>query len=115
MPMTYSPRAQSFRYRNADCPKNVLAIYDNGGTSADRYTVIYKTLIEGPHGQLWLGLRAMNAQPSHPQYGIALYAQYRVHEIAAYRDRSRRHACRWTDLPPTVQACVRLDCTPLPS
>lgn len=106
--MTYRPRPQARRYRDGDCPACVLALYDNGGVSADRYTVIYRGVITAPDGSKWLGLRAMNSQPQHPQ-GIGLYAEYRVHEITAFRERSRRHAIRWTYLPQAVRDCITAD------
>lgn len=109
MSKPYAPRAQSPRYRNGDCPSEVLAIYDSKG-SGDRYTVIYRSVTDDGQGGRWLGLRSMNSQPQHPQYGIGMYCEYRAHEIAAFRYREHHKACRWTDLPDEVRACVRLDC-----
>lgn len=42
----------------------IKAIYDNGGKTADRYTVYFD--LKNPNNGLWYGL-AMNAEPFHPQ------------------------------------------------
>ena len=91
----YRPRSQSARFRDGDCPTHVLAIYDNRGATADRYTVIY---------------RDITRDPVHP-LGIGMYFENQAGDIAAYRYRIRRHACRWTDLPEAVRECVRQDAT----
>ncbi|MCX6152772.1 MAG: hypothetical protein NT007_01295 [Candidatus Kapabacteria bacterium] len=39
-----------------------VQVYDNGGTSADRYTIV----IDG-------SVYAMNSSPFHPAYGISQY------------------------------------------
>lgn len=108
----YRPRRASSRWLDGDCPKGVLAIFDNGGMdkrngSADRYTVFYAAPIPGPDGW-WIGYRGMSEHPTRP-YGFGCYGEMRAHEVAAYRYRANRESCRWSDLPAEVQDVVRRD------
>lgn len=114
--MEYRPRTQSRKYRDADCPEQVLAIYDNGGTSADRYTVFYKGVIDysSHFGAKYIACRHMSSNPMRPQ-GIGRYDELTTWEVAHYRDRNRRHAAKWSSLPEEVKRCVRLDCQQLAS
>lgn len=48
---------------------NVIKIYDNGGATADRYTVVY--FQDHQEGRLY-GSRGMSENPTHPQ-GIGAY------------------------------------------
>ncbi len=112
--MSYTPRRQSARWLDADCPAEVLAIYDNGGTSSrngsfDRYTVFYvpTDLSEGRGSRI--DYRGMSEQPSHPQ-GFGILDDMPAYEAAAFRYRFSHHACRWSDLPSEVKAAVRRDC-----
>lgn len=106
--ITYRPRTQSKRWLDGDCPSGVLAIYDNP-EFADRYTVLYKPLKLKPYHETWIMGRGMSSHPYHPQ-GFGMSFENQAHEIVAYRNRSTRKACRWSDLPPDVQRCVREDC-----
>ena len=107
---TYTPRRQSKRWLDGDCPKGVLAIYDNGGMrnrrsgSEDRYTVFYAQTDTDRRGDVWIDVLFMS------EYGgFGGHDQMRAHEVAAYRYRWRHQACRWTDLPEAVRAVVRRD------
>jgi len=51
-----------------------IKVYDNGGESLDRYSVIYLDDVEG--NGLY-GCRAMNAYPFHPQ-GIGMYCMAKI-------------------------------------
>lgn len=104
----YTPRRQSSRWLDSDCPRGVLAIYDNGGATTDRYTVFYAGLIETAEYGAWVGYRTMSENPSHPQ-GVGVYGEMRRHEAADYRYRARHQACAWSSLPEAVKACVRRD------
>jgi hypothetical protein len=59
----------AFKRSRADYPLGILAIYDNGGRTSDRYMVVFT-----PYN-LFGGLRfptlSMSAKPSHPQ-GVGL-------------------------------------------
>lgn len=102
------PRRASKRWLDGDCPSGVLAIFDNRGKTADRYTVVYADPIVGLDGSIWIGLRDMSSDPFHPQ-GIGIWSEYPAHVIAGYRYRNKHNYTRWTDLPEPVQRAVRQD------
>lgn len=105
---SYTPRRQSSRWLDGDCPSGVLAIYDNP-KYADRYTVIYKEPVSGTtYADMWLGYRSMSENPCHPQ-GIGLYCEMQAWQAANYRYMSRHHACKWSDLPQAVKDVVIAD------
>lgn len=107
--MTYRPRTQSKKFLDGDCPAGVLAIYDNGGETFDRYTVFYKPVepLEDLRGRI--GYRGMSEHPYSAQ-GFGIYGDMEAYEVARYRDSVYRHSCKWTDLPEDVQRSVRQDC-----
>lgn len=111
--MTYSPRRQSVRWLDADCPKEVLAIMDNGGMSFDRYTVFYvpdkHTKAETPHRGMWIGYRAMSEHPASAQ-GFGIYEEMEAYKVAEYRYRAKSTYAKWSDLPEDVKVVVRRDC-----
>jgi len=106
----YIPRTQSKKFLNGDCPKGVLAIYDNGGDTFDRYTVFYKPTepLEDIRGEI--GYRGMSEHPFSAQ-GFGIYDSMPAHQARAYRSSVYRHSCKWTDLPEDVQKAVRNDCS----
>jgi hypothetical protein len=105
----YTPRRQSKKFLDGDCPQGVLAIYDNGGASFDRYTVFYREPVAGTSfGDMWLSYRAMSEHPFSPQ-GFGIAGEIRAHELAAYRARVYRHSASWTSLPDDVKRAVRAD------
>jgi len=106
---TYSPRRQSARWLDGDCPRGVLAIYDNGGTSKrngslDRYTVFYADT-ETDGRDTWVSVLLSSDDPG----SFGGHDQMRAHDVAAYRNRFSHTACRWTDLPAAVRAAVKRD------
>lgn len=50
---------------------HIKAIYDNGGKTFDRYTVVYNSHDESYDKQFW-DCRCMSEHPAHPQ-GIGTY------------------------------------------
>jgi hypothetical protein len=107
---SYTPRRQSKRWLDEDCPQGVLAIYDNGGKTFDRYTVFYREPITGDaYHNMWLGYRGMSEHPFDPQ-GFGIYSEMQAHEVAQYRYRASHDACKWSDLPDDVKRAVRMDC-----
>jgi hypothetical protein len=108
MTRAYTPRRQSARWLDADCPRGVLAIYDDP-RFIDRFTVIYADTYgeDDPRGPYLWG-RGMSAYPSHPQ-GVGMSFEYPARQVAQYRYRERNRAARWSDLPEAVKACVRQD------
>lgn len=109
--MTYRPRTQSKKFLDGDCPAGVLAIYDNGGKTFDRYTVFYKLPkdAEKYNGSYWIGYRGMSEDPFAPN-GFGIYDEMKAHEVAAYRSSVYRHSAKWSDLPEQVKKSVRQDC-----
>jgi hypothetical protein len=107
--MTYRPRTQSKKFLDGDCPSGVLAIYDNGGKTFDRYTVFYKPTETLENLRGWIGYRGMSEHPFSAQ-GFGIYSEMEAYEVARYRERVYRESCKWTDLPEDVQKAVRQDC-----
>lgn len=111
--MSYTPRRQTKRWLDGDCPSRVLAIYDNKGQSFDRYTVFYvpskEEREENPNRGMWIGYRAMSENPFSPS-GFGIYDQMEAYKVADYRYRVKHQACKWSDLPKDVQKAVRQDC-----
>jgi hypothetical protein len=101
---SYTPRRASKRWLDADCPTEVLAIFDNRGQSADRYTVFFKTVYE-THGQRYMFYLGMSGAPFHPQ-GVGMSGELQPHQVAAYRYRNKHRAAKWSALPADVQKCV---------
>jgi len=96
-------RRASKRWLNADCPKGVLAIFDDGGKSIDRYTVFYADISDGVVTYV-----AMNAAPFHPQ-GFGQHGELSPYQVAAYRRTNYRRSCCWSDLPDDCKRLVRQD------
>ena len=109
--MSYRPRTQSKKFLDGDCPSGVLAIYDNGGKTLDRYTIYYKpdmaTAID-PQGTLWIDYFAASESPTSSQ-GFGIHGQDPSHQVAAYRSRIYRESAKWSELPEAVKVCVRDD------
>jgi hypothetical protein len=82
--------------------KNVR-VYDNGGETADRYTVVYMGM---PEGQGSYGARGMDAHPFHPQ-GIGMW-------VSAMPGRHLGKRIRLEDLPADCQRVVHLDLADCP-
>ncbi len=94
------------RWLDGDCPPGVLAIFDNGGTTWDRYTILY---VPQPDSFVVDYLGA-SAHPFDPQ-GFGQHGTIRASEVAGYRYRetSAKHSARWSDLPDDVKRAVRQD------
>lgn len=107
--MTYRPRTQSAKFLNTDCPAGVLAIYDNGGKTFDRYTVFYKPSEAVDYAYGYIGYRGMSEDPYSPS-GFGIYGEMKAHEVAAYRNSIYRESAKWSDLPEQVKKSVRQDC-----
>lgn len=108
---TYKPRRATKRWLDADCPAGVLAIFDNKGQTADRYTVFYSAIYggEGRKGYMWG--RGMSEAPASPQ-GVGLSFELRPHEVVQYRMAHSHRAAKWSSLPDAVKDCVRRDLAP---
>lgn len=88
-----------FKKSRSDYPLGVLAVYDNGGRTADRYKVVFT-----PHrcdGELAFPTLSMSARPSHPQ-GVGTMGEYRQRPTRGRGDR----VIAMSDLPEDCLHCV---------
>lgn len=103
--MSYKPRRATARWLDADCPKGVLAIFDDP-RSIDRYTVFYtEPVTDDGHTFAYV---AMNAAPFHPQ-GFGQHGELDSRQVRMFRSREAHRACRWSDLPEDCKKLVRQD------
>lgn len=100
----YRPRRSSARWLEG-APRAVLACYDNGGKTCDRYTALYGAPLWTPEYGYNVPGRHMSEHPSHPQ-GVGMYTEHPASERACLGKK-----VRFKDLPPDVQACIVRDCT----
>lgn len=97
--MKYQPK-RSRKQWTQDAPEYVLACYDNGGKTADRYTVLFG----GTHWEPSMGRNVsylgMSGAPTHPQ-GFSQWGEM---------PSNNRSACgkhvRWLDLPENIRKHV---------
>lgn len=97
------------RFVPGGVPK-LMRVFDNGGRTADRYTVQFT----GRYGQKTGGERwflNMNSCPYHPQYGIGMHAGYsaRVHGYDVAHSAPDGKRIRFRDLPPDCQRAAMSD------
>ncbi len=80
-----------------------IRCYDNGGKSADRYTIVFTRLnSRGYKGCLYFGC---NREPMHPQ-GIGMHGEAPTAiDRPAYAHLGKR--VQFFDLPEEVRKCVR--------
>ena len=64
-------------------PKYVR-VYDNGGETADRYTVVYSKRSNKTHGERYYDFRAMSANPFDP-CGVGLWGETRHYPVDSDR------------------------------
>jgi hypothetical protein len=106
--MKYQPKRSTARWLEG-APAPVLAVYDNGGRSADRYLVLYDYSDMGAE-RAWyekrreVPARAMSDAPFHPQ-GVGLYV-----EVPAWSRAQYGRKVRYADLPADCKRCVEQDC-----
>jgi len=104
---------KSYRRARTDYPAGVVAIYDNGGKTADRYTVVYAPFYPATAGgdRPYFPYVGMSGEPFHPQ-GFCQHG-----ETEDFRPTgggwSGRSSCgkviRFEDLPPDCQKVVLRD------
>jgi hypothetical protein len=88
-----------FKKSRADYPDGVLAIYDNGGRTADRYCVVFAPFVTGR--QHWFTTLNMNDRPYHPQ-GIGMTGEHAVRPTRNSGDR----VISIDAMPPHCRQCV---------
>ncbi len=99
----YRPRRARARWLEG-APKALLAVYDNGGKSFDRYTALYGAPIWEPSMGQTIPARFMSEHPSHPQ-GFGIFGEVKAYDRAAFGRK-----VRFADLPPDVKRCIVNDC-----
>ena len=112
MTRQYRPRRARSRWLEG-APAEVLDVFDNGGKTADRYTVFFggpMLIMTGAAadvnpGSVDVPYLGMSETPSHPQ-GVGMWGELRAYEVANYRYKHGRERIRWADLPDAVKECV---------
>lgn len=97
--MQYQPKRASKRWTEA-APHYVLACYDNGGKTADRYTVLFGWPIWQESDGRDVPYLGMSGAPTHPQ-GFSQWGEMPSNN----RDACGKHV-RWLDLPEDIRAHV---------
>ena len=101
--MKYQPKRSSKRWLEG-APRALLAVYDNGGKSADRYTALYGAPLWTPEYGNEVPARFMSTHPSHPQ-GIGIFGQCPAWDRSRYGRK-----VKFSDLPEGVKRCIIADC-----
>ena len=96
-----------FRKSRKDYPDGVLGIYDNGGETFDRYTVVYMPYSVGMTGPLIFPFVGMSEHPFHPQG----FGQHGELDFRYTRSKGER-VLNFADLPPDCQKLVLQDLEP---
>lgn len=97
-----------FRRARKDYPAGVIAIYDNNGKTADRYTVVFEPYTLPKDGRVYSGCDVypylgMSGAPFHPQ-GVGMHG-----ESVGRRIVLRDKVIRFEDLPADCQRAVMQD------
>lgn len=105
--MRYQPKRSTQRWLEG-APKPLLAVYDSGGKTADRYTALYGAPLwdETHYGRHKVPARFMSANPSHPQ-GFGMFGEVDPAQRACLGKK-----VRFCDLPEAVRKCIEDDCLP---
>ena len=94
-----------YKKSKASYPDGLLAIYDNEGTTADRYTVVYEPWEFV--GRLYFPITNMSGSPFHPQ-GVCMHGGY----YGRPTKQSGEKLIELADLPDDCQKVVRQDLAP---
>jgi len=92
------------RKSRKDYPDGVLGIYDNGGKTVDRYTVVYKN--EESNGSIFWPYVGMSANPFHPQ-GFGQHGELKFR----YTRQKGEKVINFAELPLDCQKLVKRDLT----
>lgn len=101
--MSYQPKRSAARWLEG-APKPVLACYDNGGKTCDRYTVLYGAPLWEPSMGRSVPYVGMNAHPFHPQ-GFGQHG-----DMPSYNRAACGKKIRYLDLPEDCRKLVEQDC-----
>lgn len=100
----YTPRRAAKRWLE-NAPEYILDVFDNGGATADRYTVLFGGSLLEPQllARREVHFLSLSANPSSPA-GISMWG-----EISA-NYRPSHHRIRWMDLPELVRKHITTRC-----
>ena len=99
---------QKFKRARKDYPDGVLGIYDNGGKTADRYTVVYAPYEQGaPFHSLVFPLVDMSASPYWPQ-GACMHSETVGYRVTGGWGTGQK-VISFNELPTDCQRVVRED------
>lgn len=91
-----------FKKSRADYPDGVLAIYDNGGRTIDRYCVVFAPFVAD--GRNYFPTLSMSARPADPQ-GVGVHGEYERRPTRLPGDR----VIAFDTLPEDCRRCVEAD------
>ena len=97
--MRYQPKRAAARWTK-DAPEFVLACYDNGGKTCDRYTVLFGGSQWEPGMGRTVFYLGMSGAPTHPQ-GFSQWG-----EMPAYNRAACGRHIAWLDLPENIRSHV---------
>lgn len=107
--MIFKTKKQQARY-NSICPNGLpkkIRVYDNGGETADRYTVVYTgSYTSRTNGGHWY--TSMNAYPFHPQ-GIGCHGESEFQPIDRPSYKHLGKKIKFEDLPEDCQKLTMQD------
>ena len=107
MGKTYKPRRAGKRWLES-APPYILDVLDNGGKTADRYTVLFTgdlLMSDGTCGGTLVPYLAMSDAPAHPQ-GVSIWGELTAYDASSFRYRRGHDRVRWLDLPGNIRAHV---------
>lgn len=114
MARNYTPRRASKRWLEG-APPHVLDVLDNGGETADRYTILYTFplayVLDRKTGRTSdkPGRYADTFIPylgTSEGLGVSGHGELSAYDAAQYRYRAKRQRIKWADLPDAVKRAV---------
>ncbi len=96
---------RTYRRSRKDNPKGVVGVYDHGGKTMDRYTVVFEPFES--YGSTYFPCLYMSDAPFNPQ-GVCMHGVTEGYRITGGWGTGRK-VIPFTDLPPDCQRAVRLD------
>lgn len=98
----YSPRRQSKRWLDGDCPREILAIYYDKREPCDPYTIIYAEPDKDDR-DYWFTYAGLSED------GMGYHGQLRRHEMQGFRDRNKNRARKWSEVHAPVRGWILAD------
>jgi hypothetical protein len=97
-------------YREGGCPSGILAMYDNGGETPNRYTIFYRYPLYGTTWQnKFYGYRSCGEDPFDRENGPGAPREMVISDVKTFRERNRKFQAKWSSLPLAVQQVCRID------